>query len=87
MEEMTIPPAVSNSIEYKLNQIDQESFYLIFDKEDRKEKNLKTMGHRAVGVVYDPRGDKRQFVPTIVPLRYDALFFFKKTTAVRVLKR
>ncbi|MDD2528378.1 MAG: erythromycin esterase family protein [Lentimicrobiaceae bacterium] len=87
MEEMTIPPAVSNSIEYKLNQIDQESFYLIFDKEDRKEKKLKTMGHRAVGVVYDPRGDKRQFVPTIVPLRYDALFFFKKTTAVRVLKR
>ncbi len=36
------------------------------------------MGHRAVGVVYNPRGDKRQFVPTIVPLRYDALFFLKK---------
>ncbi|MDX9908219.1 MAG: erythromycin esterase family protein [Mariniphaga sp.] len=87
MEEMTIPPAVSNSIEYKLNQIDQESFYLIFDKEDRKGKNLRTMGHRAVGVVYNPRGDKRQFVPTIVPLRYDALFFFKKTTALRVLKK
>lgn len=87
MKEMTIPPAVSNSIEYKLNQIDQESFYLIFDKEDRKSKNLKVMGNRAVGVVYNPRADKRQFVPTIVPMRYDALFFFKKTTALRVLKR
>jgi erythromycin esterase-like protein len=87
MTEMTIPPAVSNSIEYKLNQIDQESFYLIFDKEDRMEENLKVMGNRAVGVVYNPRGDERQFVPTIVPLRYDALFFFKKTTALRVLKR
>jgi len=87
MKEMTIPPAISNSIEYKLNQIDQESFYMIFDKEDRKEKNLKVMGNRAVGVVYNPRGDKMQFVPTIVPLRYDALFFFKKTTALRVLKR
>lgn len=87
MKEMTIPPAVPNSIEYELNQIDQESFYMIFDEEDRKEANLKVMGNRAVGVVYNPRGDNRQFVPTIVPLRYDALFFFKKTTALRVLKR
>jgi len=87
MEEMTIPPAVSNSIEYKLNQIDLESYYLIFDKEDREKKNLNLIGHRAVGVVYNPRRDKRQFVPTIVPMRYDALFFFKKTTALRVLKK
>lgn len=87
MKEMTIPPAVSNSIEYKLNQIDHESFYLIFDQEDRMEKNLKVMGHRAVGVVYNPRGDERQFIPTIVPMRYDALFFFKNTTALHVLKR
>ena len=87
MKEMTIPPAVANSIEHKLNEIDEESFYLIFDTDDRKRKNLKVMGNRAVGVVYNPRGDKRQFVPTIVPMRYDALFFFKKTTAVRVLMR
>src|SRR5690554_885669 len=86
MKEMTIPPAVSNSIEHQLNQIDLERFYLIFDKEDRMEKNLKATGNRAIGVVYNPRGDKRQFVPTIVPMRYDALFFFKKTTALRVLK-
>src|SRR5690606_6750093 len=61
MKEMTIPPAIPNSIEYKLNQVDQDSFYIIFDEEDRKEKNLKTMGNRAVGVVYNPRGDRRQF--------------------------
>ena len=71
----------------RFNQIDQESFYMIFHEEDRKEKNLKVMGNRAVGVVYNPRKDKRQFVPTVIPLRYDALFFFKKTTALRVLKR
>ena len=87
MREMTIPPAVSNSIEYELNQINEESFYMIFDEEDREEKNLKVTGNRAVGVIYNPRVDERQFVPTIVPLRYDALFFFKKTTAVRVLKK
>ena len=87
MKKMTIPPAVPNSIEYKLNEVDQESFYLIFDKEDRLDKNLSVMGNRAVGVVYNPKKDNRQFVPTIVPLRYDALFFFKKTTALRVLNK
>src|SRR5690554_1337000 len=80
MQEMTIPPAIPNSIEHKLNQTDLESFYLIFDEADRKKKNLKVMGHRAVGVVYSPWRDERQFVPTIIPMRYDALFFFKKTT-------
>ena len=59
---------------------------MIFDEKDRKDKNLEVMGNRAVGVVYNPRGDKRQFVPTIIPMRYDALFFFKKTTALRLLK-
>ena len=87
MKEMTIPPAIPNSIEHKLNKIEEKSFYLIFDEEDRKNKNLKATGNRAVGVVYNPRGDKHQFVSTIVPMRYDALFFFKKTTAIRVLKK
>ncbi|MDY0199970.1 MAG: erythromycin esterase family protein [Tenuifilaceae bacterium] len=87
MKKMTIPPAITNSIEHKLNQIDQENFYLIFDDAARKEENLNVMGNRAVGVVYNPKNDKYQFVPTIVPLRYDALFFFKTTTALRVLKK
>ena len=87
MQEMTIPAAVPNSIEHKLNKIAEEEFYLIFDKDDRKDKYSKVMGNRAVGVVYNPQGDKRQFVPTIIPMRYDALFFFKKTTALRVLKK
>ena len=87
MKKMTIPPAIPNSIEYKLNQIDHESFYMVFDEEDKNDENPKVMGNRAVGVVYNPRRDDRQFEPTIVPLRYDALFFFKKTTALRVLKR
>ncbi len=87
MKEMTIPPAIANSIEHKLNQIYQDQFYLIFDEDDKSDKNINVMGNRAVGVVYNPPRDDRQFEPTIVTLRYDALFFFKKTTALRVLKK
>lgn len=87
MQKMTIPPAIPNSIEYELNQLNTDNFYIIFNEEDRKEESIKVMGNRAVGVVYNPIQDERQFVPTIVPLRYDALFFFKKTTALHVLEK
>lgn len=86
MMEMIISPAVSDSIESKLNQIDLDGFYLFFDDKVRKEENLMVTGHRAVGVVYNSSGDRRQFVPTIIPMRYDTLFFFKNTSALRVLR-
>lgn len=86
MQEMEIPKAISKSLESKLNKIGPEALYVIFDKEDRKEKNLKVMGNRAVGVIYNPERDRRQFVPTLVPLRYDAILFFRYTTALQVLK-
>lgn len=85
MEQMIIPKAVEGSIEAKLNRLEGDSFYLIFDEKDRQQRNLSLIGNRAVGVVYNPKRDRQQFVPTIVPLRYDALLFFKHTTALRVL--
>lgn len=87
MEEMTIPNAISDSVETKLKKTGLDAFYLVFDEEDRQEKNLEVMGHRAVGVVYSPRFDRRQFVPTIVPMRYDALIFFKEATALQPLHK
>ena len=87
MEEMTIPRALRSSVEYKLKKTGLDSFYLIFDEEDRKEENLKVRGHRAIGVVYNPQFDRRQFVPTIVPLRYDALIFFNETKALQPLHK
>ncbi|MCG2431314.1 erythromycin esterase family protein [Aequorivita xiaoshiensis] len=87
MEEMTIPRALRSSVEYKLKKTGLDAFYLIFDEEDRKEENLKVMGHRAIGVVYNPQFDRRQFVPTIIPLRYDALIFFNETTALQPLHK
>lgn len=86
MQKMTIPKAIKNSVEHEMKKTGLHSFYVLFDQEDRKEKNLKVTGHRAVGVVYNPDRDRIQFVPTIVPLRYDALLFFDKSTALHVLE-
>ncbi len=87
MEEMTIPNAIRNSLETKLKNTGLDAFYLIFDDEDRQVKNLEAIGHRAIGVVYNPQFDRRQFVPTIVPMRYDALIFFRETTALKPLHK
>lgn len=86
MKKMTIPKAVKNSVEYEMKKTGLDSFYVLFDENDRKEKNLKVTGHRAVGVVYNPERDRIQFVPTVVPLRYDAFLFFAKSTALHVLE-
>ncbi|WP_310993923.1 erythromycin esterase family protein [Aequorivita marina] len=87
MEKMKVPGAISKSIETQLKKTGMDSLFLLFDAEDRKPENLEAIGHRAIGVVYNPQFDRRQFVPTIVPMRYDALLFFKETTALRPLHR
>ena len=87
MREMRIPPAQRNSAEHLMEQTGKESFYLLFDDTDRTHEEFKKpMGHRAVGVVYNPANDSRQYVNTILPLRYDAFIFFKETQALKPLK-
>lgn len=88
MQEMTIPKATSNSIESKFHKTGLESFYLIFDEEDRSNNQMiQVLGNRAVGVVYNPRNDNRQFVPTILPLRYDAIIYYRETKALKPLNK
>lgn len=86
MQVMTIPKPIAGSIESQLYRVPGDRFFIIFNEEDRRDKNLSLTGNRAVGVVYNPNRDRAQFVPTIVPMRYDALLFFKQTTALRVIE-
>lgn len=88
MQEMTIPRAVANSVESKFHKTGLDSFYLIFDTEYRNNNNMnQVLGNRAVGVVYNPRNDSQQFVPTILPLRYDAIIYFRETKALQPLNK
>jgi erythromycin esterase-like protein len=42
-------------------------------------------GHRAIGVVYHPEYEFGNYVPTVLPQRYDALLYFDDTEALHPL--
>jgi erythromycin esterase len=87
MREMRIAPAQRNSAEHLMQQTGKSSFYLIFDDNDRTHPDfVEPMGHRAVGVVFNPANEPRQYVNTILPLRYDAFIFFNETRALNPIR-
>lgn len=80
MSTMTIPEAVSGSIENILARLEPKAFYFVFGQEDRRNEDLdRFIGHRAIGVVYDPVHDYDQYVPTRWTRRYDSFVFIKDT--------
>jgi len=84
VERMTIPPAQHGSIEDRLNRIGRSPLLLIFDAA-APAGLLARIGHRAKGVVYTPETESRQYVPSVLPRRYDAMIFIAETTALTPL--
>ena len=84
MHKIPLPPAKKKSWEYYLHEAGPENKLII--TEDLL-NNFKMMenhyGHRAVGVVYDPKFEEYgNYVPTIIPLRYDAFIYIDETKAL-----
>lgn len=87
MEIMDIPEGVAGSYEEIFSRLDHDRFLIIFDDEDASHPILNQFrGHRAIGVVYDPSGDSGNYVPTILPRRYDAFIFIKNTGPLKPLR-
>ncbi|WP_026461886.1 erythromycin esterase family protein [Adhaeribacter aquaticus] len=86
MEKMEVPPAPAGTWEYMLHEISPNN-KLIFSKDLRDIKGLeKPIGHRAIGVVYHPKMERfGNWVPSIVPKRYDAFAFIDTTKALHPL--
>jgi erythromycin esterase-like protein len=86
MQRLPLPPARPGSWEDVLHQaLDGEDALLIFDGSD--DGGIPGLGqkldHRAVGVVYDPNTERwGNYVPTIIPRRYDAFIFVDQSSAV-----
>ena len=88
MRRMRVPPAKEHSVEHALGEADVGDALLLFDGSDDGgiEGLEEPIGHRAIGVVYDPRNEAwGNYVPTIVPQRYDAFMYIEETTGVDAL--
>jgi erythromycin esterase-like protein len=85
MRRMIVPPARRGSWEDVLHQAIGADSLLLFT-EDSPEELLAPRGHRAIGVVYRPEYEAYgNYVPTILPRRYDALAYFEETHALHPL--
>lgn len=86
MQKMEVPPAAEGSWERMLHDMSTDD-KIILSKDLREVPELKKrIGHRAIGVVYDAKYEMfGNYVPTIIPERYDAFIYFDETEAVHPL--
>ncbi|UYZ58357.1 erythromycin esterase family protein [Hymenobacter latericus] len=85
-EKMPVPEARNNSWEALLHtDIGQNA--LLFSNELRHHDALMDhLNHRAIGVVYRPERERfGNYVPTVVPERYDAFLYIDETRALHPL--
>jgi erythromycin esterase-like protein len=83
-QEMRVPPGRPGSWEDVLHRAGGDRL-LIFDKQPSEELS-EWRGHRAIGVVYRPQFEQYgNYVPTVLPRRYDAFLFIDQTQALHPL--
>ncbi|MFB4313786.1 erythromycin esterase family protein [Actinomadura sp. 21ATH] len=85
MERMTMPGPRPDSAEALLEASGVDRGLFVFADRPGADWFTETRGHRAVGVVYDPTRDRRNYVPTRLADRYDALCWFRRTSALEPL--
>jgi erythromycin esterase len=85
MERMRVPPARTGSWEALCHEALGRDAAFVFDGEDDGGiAGLEDpIDHRAIGVVYDPGRERwGNYVPTIMPRRYDAFLYLDQTRAL-----
>jgi erythromycin esterase len=86
MKRMPVPPAREGSWEDLMHQaVGRDALFLLSGAEEPGPA-LEPRGHRAIGVVYRPEYERLgNYVPTVLPRRYDALLYLDETRALRPL--
>jgi erythromycin esterase-like protein len=86
MTEMNVPEARPGSWEAMLHSLGA-SDKLILSRELRAANLLGSpIGHRAIGVVYNPASESGNYVPSVIAERYDAFLFIDRTRALRPIR-
>jgi erythromycin esterase-like protein len=86
MQRMEMPDGRKGSWEYLLHRSAAANKLLIMDDLTQDVFMENHIGHRAIGVVYNPQYEQfGNYVPSILPLRYDAFVYLDATTALHPL--
>ena len=86
MQQMEVPAAREGSWEFLLHSAGDKNKLLLMDDFHQDVFLENHIDHRAIGVVYNPQYEKYgNYVPSILPLRYDAFIYIDKTTALHPL--
>ncbi|MHB0939655.1 MAG: erythromycin esterase family protein [Armatimonadota bacterium] len=86
MARMTLPEARAGSWEDALHCAGANDKLLLLSGERENAVLMQSRGHRAVGVVYQPEYEAfGNYVPTVLPERYDAVLYIDHTEALHPL--
>ena len=86
MQGMRVPPAREGSWEDVLHRASEENKLLISTDLAEEDGFFEPLGHRAIGVVYDPARERYgNYVLTVLPRRYDAFVYLDETRALQPL--
>ncbi|PVW16557.1 protein-L-isoaspartate O-methyltransferase [Marixanthomonas spongiae] len=85
VQKMEVPTASQDSWESMCAALGDQ-FYLNFEKMSADPEWQTKIPHRAIGVVYRPEYEQYgNYVPTVLPKRYDGFLFFKETKALHAM--
>lgn len=85
-ERMDVPKAKSRSWEDLMGKAGPHDKLLLFNQKNR-ELFSETIGHRAIGVVYNPKYEHLgNYVPSSMSNRYDAFIYIHQTNALTPLE-
>ncbi len=85
IQSMRVPPAERGSWEELLHRTGAYNKILLSSELKQEPDLMRRIGNRAIGVVYDPGNESGNYVPSIIPNRYDAFVFIDRTSALRAL--
>jgi erythromycin esterase len=86
MQYMNVPAAGKGSWEYLLHKAGVQDKLLLMDDFMNDIFMENRLGHRAIGVVYNPEYEQYgNYVPSILPMRYDAFIYIDETNGVHPL--
>jgi erythromycin esterase-like protein len=86
MQRIPVPEAREGSWEHLLHEASPQDKLLLLEGLDEVPGALERRGHRAIGVVYRPEREAfGNYVPTVLPYRYDAMLYIDRTHALHPL--